>query len=474
MTAPHHGTRRGLRSRPYAESTWSIQDNPESILRKPRNSQRAREDTPVRVHPESVVKSIETLFGEEQQGINYISSIEDSDEEASLSLLPDTDPEETFNRSWGYLPPLEEEAVAVIDAIVANPAMAEQLGRIGPEKTMFIEGLLDRNVLLDESQDPDPRMDQIKRLTPEKFVPETSVEKNAHRRLWIQDQAKCNEGSNEALFQRTMMMSMIARHCFIYENDALDFNVEEPWTCPPMPTRAYVNNQPFLTQPKPDLAVCFRRQFLIPDTLWYNLPQATRRLACYESIDESARERVFHFFTIEAKKGNTSTNDNVGKRQSLNNASQALHNMFEFFREAGPKHENNFFTKVRFFSVVASTEGLTIRIHRATRVPADGSGGGLIVANYPLRFVFQVFSRVQKDNDFNRETILKTFENILVGYGENELRSLLSDAAEAIVTKFRKDPSEALKRTTDLDYYRYDQIFLPKSRKQTPAGSVAR
>lgn len=81
------------------------------------------------------------------------------------------------------------------------------------------------------------------------------------------------------------------------------------------------------------------------------MPKATKRLVCYENMSEIRRARGFHFFTIEAKKGLMSADDTVGKRQSLNNASQALHNMFEFFRDAGPQHEDIFFTKVRFFSV---------------------------------------------------------------------------------------------------------------------------
>ena len=86
------------------------------------------------------------------------------------------------------------------------------------------------------------------------------------------------------------------------------------------------------------------------------MPLTTKRLVCYESADEIGDARVFHFFTIEAKKTKTSTGDTVGMHQSLNNASQALHNMFEFFREAGPQHENTFFDKVRFFSVVAASK----------------------------------------------------------------------------------------------------------------------
>ena len=287
------------------------------------------------------------------------------------------------------------------------------------------------------------------------------------------DQDKCTEGSKEALFQRTIMMSLIARHRLIYEQEAtksryLDFSVEEEWTCPPMPTREYWMDGRFLTQPKPDLAVSFYRENLIADRLWYDMPAATQRLACYEGLSETGAARAFCFFAIEARKATVSSDDTTGKRQSLNNASQALHNMFEFFRDAGKQHEEKFFTKVRFFSVVASTEGLTIRIHRATR---EGLRLGLTMSernDYPLRFEHREFARIDRDN-FDRGAVLEIFRKILVGYGVKKLHPLLLEATKAIMEKIKEDPSR-LKARSDLRFYRYGQVDItPKSRKGTPA-----
>ena len=63
-------------------------------------------------------------------------------------------------------------------------------------------------------------------------------------------------------------MGFIARHCLVYGQDAtrpshLDFSVEETWNCPPMPTYDFKMRHKFLTQPKPALAVCFKREELI-------------------------------------------------------------------------------------------------------------------------------------------------------------------------------------------------------------------
>ena len=320
---------------------------------------------------------------------------------------------------------------------------------------------------MQESQDFDSYIDQIQLLTPGKSFPETKEETESHEQLWKLDQAKCNQGSNEALFQRTLMMSLIARHHLIYDNGttkrcSLDFSVEETWTCPPMPTRAFWKNAQFLTMPKPDLAICFRRQAVMPDQLWYEMPKAITALACYENTGTEGERRVFHFLTIEAKKAATSTDDIKAKFQGLNNASQALHNIFEFFREAG--QEKTFFSKVRFFSVVASTEGLIIRIHRAIRVASKESGVGFMMKDrpeYPLAFEHQVFSRIQKEY-FERETVSETFEKIMIGYGENVLQPLLFGATKAIMAKLNNDLEGMRAREND-DFYRHGQTERRRS-----------
>ena len=87
--------------------------------------------------------------------------------------------------------------------------------------------------------------------------------------------------------------------------------------------------------------------------------------------------------------------------QSLNNASQALHNIFEFFRDAGSKHEEIFFDNVRFFSVAANSNGLLVRIHRAIEVPENG----LLVMpdqpNYRLKFVYREFARINGSDEYS-------------------------------------------------------------------------
>ena len=434
------GIRSGLRSGPY--TAVKFEDNPESLLSKSRSAQKSQK-TKTKSRKEHSARHqrdilVETALIEEHQHVSRRASSEFFSE----VLSEDTDIEEELNRAWDYSSSDED----------TNPNMA----KVTADSKDFPEGLEYRNVSLEEKRSPDPCADHVQRLTSKTLIIDTDEEQQLHDRLWNMDQIRCSQGSNEALFQRTLMMSLIARHSFIYNEDAigqrcLDYSVEVTWICSSMPTRAHERERRCLTQPKPDLAVCFRREALIPNILWTAMPRATRMLACNEGMEEDQVSRIFHFFTIEAKKEDISPNDTVGKRQSLNNASQALHNMYEFCRDAGPQHEKNFFSKVRFFSVVASIEGLVFRIHRAHKLSAKES---FVIKDYPLSFEYQEFAVLSRGINFQRRTALDVIRKILIGYGTETLRHLLSNAAKALMRKLRND-EEGRKLRGRSEYYRY-------------------
>ena len=182
-----------------------------------------------------------------------------------------------------------------------------------------------------------------------------------------------------------------------------------------------------------------------------------QRLACYETPDRRGASKAFHFFTIQGRRDNTQT----ARYQNLNSASQALHNMFEFFQDAGPRHRDKFFSEVRFFSAVASTKGLNVRIHRAIDLGKIGSENDFLAPEYPLRFEFREFVTVEEnrfyDKKFDRKTVLELFGKILVGYGVEKLYGLLQDAARDLWEKLKKDPEEFMLRE-DANFYRHDQV----------------
>ena len=61
--------------------------------------------------------------------------------------------------------------------------------------------------------------------------------------------------------------------------------------------------------------------------------------------DDNYAKRAFGFLLIEAKRSTSEPGDANCKLQTLNNASHALHNLYESFRRAGK--EQVFFDRVR-------------------------------------------------------------------------------------------------------------------------------
>lgn len=405
-------------------------------------------------------------------------SEEESEDGSSQGIVLDS--QERFNRKWGYVPPLDEETTRIIEAVIKNPARAETMVGIGPEKQQFLSGLHNRNVLSDPITHLDPIQEEIQSIFVEGYLQETQEQETSQEELWKSDKAKCRSDLSEALYQRTLMINLIARHCLIYQFDSskqqiFDFSVEEPWGCLPMPSRllwaipkGQKSQAKFLTQPKPDLAVCFKREAVILDRMWMTLPEPTRGLACFENSSANA-SKIFHFLAVQAKKAMLDLDSPQALHQCLNNASQALHNMFEFFRDAGPEHEQIFYDKVRFFSVVANRKGIIVRIHRAIRKPDDASPWELVMPDRPdyrLEFEFREFQRISDADEFSRKKVLEVMKKILK-YAADDLLKMINAAASQLVQKLEKDLEMYVARR-EADFYSYGQPN-PKSFKSSPS-----
>lgn len=359
------------------------------------------------------------------------------------------------------------------------------MARIGPDSQgLFKKGLAQRNVETNPSRSVDPRSEEIKSFNLKGFLQETAEHKQFCEYLWLRDKAKLSPHSSEAIFQRTLMVSLIARHFLIYEKEVngeqlLDFSAEELWTCLPMPSRALWNALPgldvdekLLTQPKPDLAVCFKREAVIDDRLWRRLPEATKELACFENQNLGG-SRIFHFLTVEAKNAVTSLEDPKALHQSLNNASQALNNFYEFFQDAGPTHKQIFFDKIRFFSVVANTKGVLIRIHRAVELPQDARPLELVIPDRPeyrLDFEYREFARLTGEDGFTRERVVDVFRK-LFKYAVDEFSAWIGAAAEDLMRNL-DDNFVAYQARGRVGFYRHGQPS-PKTSRNTPRTSRA-
>lgn len=433
--------------------------------------------------PESAPENWDFIESERQ-------SPQSNSQNAEVEDANGVDPQEAFNLKWGCLPPLSEEATRIIDFIIANPDMAMSQSRKTAGTTPFEDGLEDRNVNFMPSDTLDHCQSSIQLLNIQTFMNEPADEERGHNALWELDQAKTNTTSSEALFQRTIMVSLIARHFLIYQQESLkeqmfEFSVEEPWIYFPPPSRALneidetsapkQNPVPpqyrFLTSPKPDVAIAFNRRAIMSDETWRTLTRPMRQLASFEKV-QPKKLNVFHFLAIEAKNSEKSVEDEKALHQCLNCASQALFNFYEFFRDADLKKE--FFEEVRFFSIVTNRTGFLVRIHKAAEVPKDNKRLRVMPhdAEYLLGFDFQEFARLDGINSFSRSKALDIMKKLLK-YAKETMCPLIRRAASAIRTKLVDPKSDLFALRSHPNTYRHGQPGI-ETGKNCRRSSVAR
>ena len=427
--------RKSALGRPVSAATEDRQHSPGTTTTKPESSVSAAEDQPQ--------NSLDS------DSVDPPTTIPDADPELVIGRLPrrflspqsESSDEETLSAYYkrtGYLPPLSESRLEVIRQVLAYPSMGLTAGRLLSEADQQ-DGLDSRNVNWDST--PDPFLEATP-LLQNQSLPENGTDEE---KKWDDDLQKCRVDPQELVFQRTVMMSMVNRHRFIYgDNGVLDFAVERPWTCLPMPTRALrESGGKYLPQPRPDIAIAFRTTALMDGGSYLHLPGPLRNVICYEGKANAHKRRAFHFFMIESKNTYKTILDPGSQYQVLNSASQSLHNMYEFFNEAGPKHLARFFDKVRVFTAVSTTEGIIIRIHRAclarkfrgkdtSDLPAAQFP---ILPDYPLQFEYDVYFKATADN-FTHEKVSAALEIIMIEYGAGVLLGLLKDAAKVVAEKF--------------------------------------
>ncbi|KAI5917586.1 hypothetical protein F4810DRAFT_695773 [Camillea tinctor] len=442
-------------------------DDPEKILRNDRKALRAQKEKaksasiqPYRRphHYEQPRETIETTSQEhisDNQGVN-------SNEEASYRLHQydeydeyddslEEDPQDTYYIRVGYLPPLSEDTIELLNILDPNEIMVDKAARLSSGTPLFRTGLQARNVIFkNELEDP---------LTLDlSAVSELGAQEEEmfQDRLWDADVYKTKEDSQEFVFQRTLMMSLIDRFRLLYPHRRiLDFTVEKLWNCPPMPSAAGQQHEPkLLSRPKVDITIAFRTAAFFPDINM--LPDAFKEVMNYEGTGDSYQMRAFHFMAVEAKRpGDDGLN--VAFAQILNAASQSLHNMYCLFREADSgdqlttsmdgKHVKTFFEKVRFFSVACSREIMIIRVHRACLIddddesamdtdelPGIGTKARSFNEDYKLQFRHYTWKKL-KNGGFTRQTAVAELDKIINDYGVNKLFPCLKEATDAVQAK---------------------------------------
>jgi hypothetical protein len=236
--------------------------------------------------------------------------------------------------------------------------------------------------------------------------------------------------SDEAIFQRTIMMDLINRHQLA---DTLDYTCESRWTCPSSMPHKNPELAKKMPKPKPDLAVAFQADCLLPVFQQTDL-DSLRSIMCPESSGEVKRDRAFHFLSIEVKKAKGQLDSWVAHRQNFNTATQALHNIWYFMDLAGKESLEIFYKKVRFYSVVATPGSFHVRVHRAIELEK-----GRIEKDYPLAFVYDVLHNHQAET-YTKAEATGIIRNILIEYGVKTLQPILKKTLEKVWENFQPEP----------------------------------
>ncbi|KAI0967035.1 hypothetical protein F4678DRAFT_483390 [Xylaria arbuscula] len=222
------------------------------------------------------------------------------------------------------------------------------------------------------------------------------------------------EHSNEAVFQRTAMISIIDRWRL---NDLFDFNCEGQWSLQgmyPLPSTQGPDDK--ISGPKPDLAVFFNTEALLGSD-GFSAPIPPSLESCI--FPDNYPRRCFPFVFIEAKKAFQDITAAV--YANMHSASQALFNIYTWMRKA--RQTDAFFQHVRLFSIAINAEKMIVRTHRAQ---ALDDRGGLVFLYDELCVLYR----------YDRDTICLLIRNILMKYGADELSKILKCTVEEVSKQF--------------------------------------
>jgi hypothetical protein len=239
--------------------------------------------------------------------------------------------------------------------------------------------------------------------------------------------------SNEAVFQRTVLMSIIDRWRL---TDMFDFNCEGHWSLQgkhfPLPSTQGPSDK--ISGPKPDLAIFFNFESLIGrDPLSNSAPIPPDLTTCIRP--DTSFHRCFPFVFIEAKKGFHDLTKAL--YANMHSASQALLNIYAWMERVG--HDDAFFNDVRLFSIAINAEKAVVRIHRAQKLDDEE---GLVY----------LFDDICTLHEYGRDEICILIRNILLKYGAAKLRGILKTTFDEVSRQYKEElhkSSESQKRKGD-------------------------
>lgn len=244
-----------------------------------------------------------------------------------------------------------------------------------------------------------------------------------NRRYFDADLKRCL-ARNEAVLQRTIMIHIINQY---WLGEIFDWNSEGQWS-QPKDTRLPSREDDDISLPKPDLAISFTLKSFTGE-LDDSDPIPLELERC---ISPDGGDRCFPFLFFEVKKAGADLQD--AYTANLHSASQALYNIYNWMVRTG--EEESFFETVRVFSLVFNAQDLSVRVHRAVKLP---TGGGA------LGFHFDEFSPLYR---YDKDQACLLIQTILNDYAAKELHPILKSTFVEVVNQ--EDERVASKRKADV------------------------
>lgn len=215
---------------------------------------------------------------------------------------------------------------------------------------------------------------------------------------------------NEAVLQRTIMIHIIDQY---WLGEIFDWNCEGQWS-QPIDSRLPPTKDDEIPLPKPDLAISFKLQSFTRGEADSNpIPDDLER-----TISPDGHKRCFSFLSMEVKKAEADLQD--AYMTNLNNASQALYNMYTWVVST-EENLDRFFSTARVFSLVLNAQDLSVRIHR----PHLLEGGD-------ISYRFQEFWPL---NRYSKNQACQLIKTILNDYAAEELHPILQSVFAEIIKR---------------------------------------
>lgn len=225
---------------------------------------------------------------------------------------------------------------------------------------------------------------------------------------------ECLDG-NEAVLQRSVMMNIFHQY---WIQGQFSWNAQQAWVIGEA-KRIKTQNRLAKTaekilrpETKPDLVFAFASSIFEKEVPARGFPPHNLE----ECMHPDGLTRCFPLLIMEPRKGHDSLKQMETK--NLVKASQALYNMYHWMDRAQMREE--FFKKVRVFSVVFNAQHLGIRAHRAEPGPDDGELSFKFVDLWALR-------------PHQRDFIWTLINSILREYAAKELQSILVAAVKSVM-----------------------------------------